>query len=245
MQREPRDEQISLIATDWWTVREAHSNSPQAAAAARQALVQRYAGAVHRYLLAALRDPAAAEDLTQEFALCLVRGEFKGADPSRGRFRDYVKSVLWHLVSRHRKDQRRHRQPPSAERCHAPTATPVEEDSDRLFLESWRRELLSRARNVLAQLQPTFDTVLRFRIAHPEMRSAEMAQHLSQDLARPLTASAVRQTLRRARDLFADLLLDEVARYVEPPTCEELEQELLDLDLLQHCRDALARRRSA
>jgi DNA-directed RNA polymerase specialized sigma24 family protein len=53
---------------------------------------------VYRYLLKALRDPEAAAEQSQEFALRFVRSDFKEADPERGRFRDFLRTVLYHLV---------------------------------------------------------------------------------------------------------------------------------------------------
>jgi hypothetical protein len=91
-------------------------------------------------------------------------------------------------------------------------------------------------------VQPSFHTVLRFRAEHPEMRSEEMAAQLSGRLNKPLTAEGVRQTLRRARDKFADLLLDEIAASLEAPTLEQVEEELAELNLLEYCRPALERR---
>ena len=52
----------------------------------------------------------------------------------------------------------------------------------------------------------------------------------------------MRQTLCRARALYADLLLSEVARSLRSPTCEEVEDELRVLNLLSYCRPALDRR---
>ena len=49
----------------------------------------------------------------------------------------------------------------------------------------------------------------------------------------------VGQTLHRARERFADLLLDEIANALKSPSLEHLEQELNDLGLLDHCRSAL------
>jgi hypothetical protein len=57
-----------------------------------------------------------------------------------------------------------------------------------------------------------------------------------------LTAVGVRQLLHRARERFADLLLEEVAQSLDAPTPELLEQELIDLRLLDCCRTALERR---
>jgi hypothetical protein len=53
----------------------------------------------------------------------------------------------------------------------------------------------------------------------------------------------VRKTLQRARAKYAELLVAEVARSMDDPTPDELEQELIDLELLPFCRSALGRRR--
>src|SRR5437762_760286 len=84
-------EHLSRIRTRLTVWLEAHQGEGAAAIAARQQLVLRYYGAVYRYLLGMLHDPAVAEDLTQEFAVRLLRGDFKHFDPQRGRFRDFLK----------------------------------------------------------------------------------------------------------------------------------------------------------
>lgn len=66
-----------------------------------------------------------------------------------------------------------------------------------------------------------------------------MAEQLSADLGKPLRADAVRQTLHRAREKFAALLLDEVLHTLREPTVETLEAELIDIGLLEYCRPAL------
>src|SRR5438477_13217082 len=63
------DARLSKISTIWTVLRQAHGGPADAAAAAQQVLLQRYGGAIHRYLLAILRDRHAADDLTQEFGL--------------------------------------------------------------------------------------------------------------------------------------------------------------------------------
>jgi hypothetical protein len=70
-----------------------------------------------------------------------------------------------------------------------------------------------------------------------------MAARLGARLGRPLTAAGVRQTLRRAREKFSDLLLDEVAHSLQTADPGAVEQELIDLGLLSYCQDALQRRR--
>src|SRR5437667_8006563 len=109
------DEHLSHIATQWSVLYEAHKGSAPEAARARQLLMQRYCGAVYRYLLRAVRDPHVAEDLTQEFALRFIRGSFRNADPGRGRFRDYVKTSLFNLVHDYRRRQGKEPRPLSAD----------------------------------------------------------------------------------------------------------------------------------
>ena len=57
-----------------------------------------------------------------------------------------------------------------------------------------------------------------------------------------MTALGVRQMLHRARERFADLLVEEVAQTLGDPTDERLEEELIDLELYEYCRVALRRR---
>ena len=87
--------------------------------------------------------------------------------------------------------------------------------------------------------------VLRFRRDHPEVRSAEMADQLAGQIGKAVSAGWMRKRLMQARDRFADLLIEEVARSLEKAAEEDLEQELLDLELFEHCKSALDRRRSA
>jgi RNA polymerase sigma factor (sigma-70 family) len=238
---------LSRISTLWSLVSQAHHETGDEVGAAQRQLLERYGGAIRRYLLGSLRDPDAAEDLFQDFACRFLRGDLRRADPERGRFRDYVKGVLFHLIADyHKKRQRLPRQMASE---HPDPAVACEPDADRerAFLTSWRDELLARTWTALAAVDQAnnqyFHAVLRFRADHPELRSHEMAEQLSNSLGRPLTAAGVRKTLERARDRFADLLLDEIAQTLATPTIDHLEEELIDLNLLEHCRPALERRR--
>src|SRR4051812_36610733 len=98
---------ISQIVTVWPLVEQAHGDDPEATGAAQDALLRRYRPAVYRYLLACLGSPDAAEDVWQDFALRFVRGDFRKADPEKGRFRDLLKCALYRLVVDYHK--RRHR----------------------------------------------------------------------------------------------------------------------------------------
>src|SRR2546425_10476465 len=120
MEEHECEQRLSHIATRWSILLQAHQET-DAATQARQQLLERYCGAVYRYLLAAVRDHHAAEDLTQEFALRFVRGQFRLANPERGRFRDYIKTALFHLVDDYR--ARKGRLPAPIAQGHEPEAT--------------------------------------------------------------------------------------------------------------------------
>jgi RNA polymerase sigma factor (sigma-70 family) len=241
---------LSRISTIWTDVEDAHKALGTRAADACLNVIKRYQGAAYRYLFAAVRDPDAADELFQEFALRVVQGAFSHADPRRGRFRFYLKTVLFHLVTDYQKRQRRRPQPLGSALIE-PAAAPADEaTSDQQFVNSWREEILARAWAALAEAerqgkQPYY-SVLRFRAENPESSSAELAARLSAQLqpAHTFTEAGVRKTLQRARMQFADILIDEVARSLGEPTAEQLEQELIDLDLLPYCRSALARRKA-
>jgi RNA polymerase sigma-70 factor (ECF subfamily) len=236
---------LSHISTLWTLVLRAHREPAEEVQAAQRALLERYGGAVRRYLMGALRDPDAAEDQFQEFACRLLRGDLRGADSSRGRFRDFVKGVLFHLIADYHQQQRRRPQSLVIDPISPEQEAAALEEADRAFLENWRAELLARSWGGLAALeqatgQPSY-TVLRFRAEHPNLHSPEMAAQLSVILGKAQTAAGVRQALHRARDKFADLLLYEVRQSLENATKERLEQELADLGLLEYCKPALDR----
>jgi RNA polymerase sigma-70 factor (ECF subfamily) len=242
---EKLNQRLSLIPTLWSLVYRAHHGPAEAAHPARRQLLERYGGAVRRYLRKVLHDPGAAEEVFQEFALQLLHGDLRGANPQRGRFRNFVKGTLYHLIADYRKEQRDWPGPlPDDSAALPPGAQDVEADRD--FVESWCDELLAHAWAALAQVeartgQPYY-AVLRFRAGHPEMRAPQLAEQLGARLGRPFTATAIRQILHRAREKFAAQLLDEVVHLLEHPTAAQLEQELIELGLLDYCRPALKRR---
>src|SRR5947207_15957747 len=93
------NQNLSEISTKWVTFRKAHQGPAEEVSAAQLRMMQRYYGAVHRYLLGALRDPHAADELPQEFAFRSMRAVFQGPDPGRARSRAYLKTVLRRLVA--------------------------------------------------------------------------------------------------------------------------------------------------
>jgi RNA polymerase sigma-70 factor (ECF subfamily) len=246
MKQESPSQRLSLISTVWSLVYRAHHGPPEATAAARQQLLERYGGAVRRYLRTVLHEPDAADEVFQEFALQLVHGDLRGANPQHGRFRNFVKGTLFHLIADYRKQQREWPGPLPADAAALLADDSEGVASDRPFVESWCDELLARAWAGLAESEAAtgqlFYTVLRFRADHPDVPSPQLAEQLTAQLGRPFTAVGVRQTLHRAREKFADLLLGEVTHSLGSPTADEVEEELVELGLLDYCRPARQRR---
>jgi RNA polymerase sigma-70 factor (ECF subfamily) len=245
MDQSNSDTRLNQIVTLWSVVRRAHGDAETAALNARSALLERYRGAIFRYLLGALSNRDTAEELAQDFAYRFLHGDLRGADPDRGRFRDFVKGVLFHMVADYH--QRKKKGPinlsPDAPEPGAECSLAAEREE--AFRKSWRDELLERTWTALeddekASGQP-FYTVLRFRADNPDLPSAVMAERLSGPMGKALTAAGVRKTLERARDRFADLLLEEIAQAIDTASRERLEEELIDLGLFEYCRSALER----
>ena len=240
---------LSQVQTLWTVVCKAHGDgSANTVRIAQEQLLERYGKVVYRYLVGALRDSEAADEVSQEFALRFVRGDLKRVDPGRGRFRDYLKGVLLHLIGDHYRRRKRALRSVSLE--HDPPAAQEEVVfADREFLEGWRGELLNRAWKALAEHEEKtgqpFHSVLRLRAEKADLRSTALAVELSAKLNRPLTSDGVRQTLHRAREKFAEILLGEVAQTLVSPTLADLEQELIDVELHQYCAPALDKLRDS
>jgi RNA polymerase sigma-70 factor (ECF subfamily) len=240
---------LSRIQTAWSMVRRAHGDHT-ALQSAQQTLLDRYGGAVRRYALAALRDEDAADEVFQEFALRFVRGDFGNADPQRGRFRAFVKTIVYRLIVDY---QRRSKKRQRESGIHSNLVEPEVDGADSPlddaeFRTSWRDELLARCWKKLKDEEhetgkPHY-TVLRFRADHADLRSPELAAGFTEKLGKPVNAGAARVLLHRARDAFAELLLDEVVQSLSEGSLDEAEEELIDLDLLEYCRPALDRRRA-
>src|SRR5262249_21326762 len=125
-----------------------------------------------------------------------------------------------------------------------PAAPRAAADVDDQFLAIWREELMHHAWMTLEAEeqrtgQPLF-TVLRFRTDHPELSSSRAAEQLTARLDRVVSAEWVRKWLHQSRKRFASLLVDGVARSLADPTRDQIEQELLELGLLEYCREAMA-----
>ena len=230
------NQRLASISTMWTVLRDAHGELSDQATDAQRVLLERYGGAIYRYLLAAVRDPHIADDLTQEFSYRLVKGDFKHADPERGQFRVYIKTVLFRMVSEYRKNKAKEPRGQFFESQAIEIANDDQPQTDQQWIESWRDELLARAWESLLANNAVFYAVLKLKSENPKMDSAEMSERITAQIMKPMSADNVRQTLRRARDQFAAYLIDEVAESLDDPSVDAVESELIDLELLAYCR---------
>jgi RNA polymerase sigma-70 factor (ECF subfamily) len=234
---------LSRISTSWSLFRHAHGGGGDRAAHALRLLLQRYCGAAFRYLRGALGDEDAALDLLHEFVVRFLRGDFRRADPGSGRFRDYLRTSLIHLVTDYHRSRRAQPGPLPADIGARPVPPDEPADDEAAFLQSWREELINRTWLALAEARPTHHAVLVFHVENPAVPSAGAAEQLAARLGKPFTAAHVRVALQRAREKFAELLVDEVAHSLGAPSEAELVQELHALRLWSLCAPALERRK--
>jgi RNA polymerase sigma-70 factor (ECF subfamily) len=238
---------LSQIHTMWSIVRRAHGGDSTGVQSAQEEMLQRYGDAARRYLLAALRDADAADEVYQEFVVKFVRGDFRDVAPERGRFRNFVKSVLFRMIVDYFRQKKRQPQPQQLRPGLEPEAERDEDQQDEEFARTWRDELLVKAWAALEQYEaetgkPLY-TALRLRVDRQQLRSPELADELSAKLGRPVTAANMRVILHRARDQFAEFLVQGVVHSLESSSPGELEEELAELRLLDYCRPVLERRR--
>lgn len=241
-------QRLSQISTAWTLLARASGPPDDPQARAWAALIDRYHEAAYRYLAAIARDPDVAAELFQEFAVKFLRGDFGRADRTRGRFRDYLKTSLRHLVAAHRRGPAT-RPGPALEHPSEIADARADEagEPDEEFLTAWRKALLDRAWQALEAGQrdggaPYF-VALRAHTDRPELTSAQLAEHLTATLgpAEAFTDAGVRKLLQRAREAFTDLLVEEVAGSVPTRDRDRLERELIDLGFHGYCRRALER----
>jgi RNA polymerase sigma factor (sigma-70 family) len=231
-------EEISMLAaieTRWTLLRQAHAGEDTLAGEARRTLVLRYLPAIRRFVGAILKNDAEADDLSQEAAVRLLAGDFAGADPTRGRFRDLLRTALRNMIRTHWTKRSRSRGVPLPM---DDLAEPPSPEQDAAWAEQWRQTMLEIALNAMEQYERDHPgsvacRVLRLRAEFPEDTSEELAERLSQQLGKSVRADALRQRLHRARAQLADLLIAEVAKGLASPTPEAIEQELIDLRLVE------------
>jgi len=225
---------LGAITTRWSLLGRAHEGSASLAREARHTLVLRYLPAIRRYVGAMLERDQDADDVTQDVVVRLLAGDFAGADPERGRFRDFLKVAIRNMVRNRWASQKRRR---SVDLDVGNLADERDDADDDPWLAEWRKGVLDLAWTSLEKYQKERPgsvayTVLRLRVDHADDNSEQLAERLSQAVGQTVRAEALRQRLHRARAQFADLLIAEVAKGLHEPTPERIEEELVALELV-------------
>ncbi len=201
-------------------------------------LVERYQGVAYRYLVGALRDEDAAEEVFQVFALRLLQGKFRGVDATKGRFRDYLRTALSRMVSEYYRLKQRKRE--FSLEVDVEQMLPYEPSiEDETFIRNWRKELLRKARSRLHQIEqdegkPHY-SVIRERANNPDASSDALASRLSEILGRDISPANARKMVQRAREELVSLVIDEVGRSIESEDKADIENELIALGLHSFC----------
>ncbi len=229
------DEKIEAIETRWSLIRNAHDpHQAQTAEEARRSLVIRYMAAIRRYVGAIVANDVEADDLAQDFAIRMMKGDFAGADPNRGRFRDLLKTAIRNMVKNHWAKANRHRAS-DADLERIDDASSSQQDAE--WTAAWRKSVLDQTwARMLAddggKPSPGY-LMLKLRVLMPDASSEELADTLSQQIGSPVKADAGRQILRRARARFAAHLLDEIKAGLSDESDERVEEDLAELGLLE------------
>jgi RNA polymerase sigma-70 factor (ECF subfamily) len=235
------DERIEAIQTRWSLIRNAHlAGQPESAGEARRLLVLRYAPAIRRYLGGIVRNDEDADELSQDVMLRLMRGDFAGADPTRGRFRDLLKTAIRNMVKSSWQKAGR-RKTVDAELDLIGNKEDAARDAE--WTQQWRKAVLDHTWNRLLAEEggkpgPAYHA-LKLKTEYPDASSEELAERLSMKTGTTVRADNCRQILKRARTRFAAHLLDEVRAGLDSESEERLQEELAALGLLELVRDYL------
>lgn len=229
------------IETQWSLLVRAHQGTIASGNEARRALVLRYAPAIRAYIHAITRNEQDTDEISQDAVVRLLQGDFAGADPQRGRFRDLLKVAVRNMVRTYWQQQKRR------EHANFDLSLLQDEDpslDDETWVGNWRKAVLEIAWSSLETYQRNHPgssayTVLRMRADHPDMNSQELAERLSQKLGREIRPDALRQQLRRARTRFAEFVVEEIGQGLTEPTPDRIQQELICLGMYEHIKDVL------
>lgn len=231
---------LDQINTRWSLVRRAHNDPADTGTDARKALVLRYSGAVRKYIGAMTRNEEETDELSQDVVVRLLNGDFSGANPNRGRFRDLLKVAVRNMVRNYWEKKGRRAGVDYDVSTHEEAA----DDETGPWEDVWTGNVLNLVWGRLQDYERTHEgsmawSVLRLRADNPDDSSEQLAVKLSARCGHPVKADTTRQHLRRARVRFAEMLIEELADSIDQPNADRIEEELVALGLLEHVRGVL------
>lgn len=234
---------LSRIETHWSVIRRANVSDREIASSAKHDLIGRYGGAIRNYLGGALKNDDIANELYQDFVLKFLAGELKNISPDKGRFRSFVKTVLFRMVAYHFRKLSTDKVKNVIPLADFEAVAPPNEEDNNDFLIAWRSEILKRTWEELAALEmeggPNYYSVLTSKVENPLAESEELAEIISSITGKQITQGNARVLVHRSRDKFANLMLQSISESLENPTRDAVESELIDLGLIEFCRGAI------
>lgn len=203
----------------------------------------RCAPRLRSYLRSLIANWHDAEDLLQEFFVRGLERGFIRQQPARGKLESYLKAAVRNAAIDYLRCGQR-RQPSRLDVALLP-GKEESNYSEHLQRHERGREVLYRAWNRLERHESRSPgnyghTLLAWSLQHPDLTSQDLAVRLSARFRRPITATAVRKQISRARQLFARFLIEALEQEKPLDDPEQLEGAVLDLGWMPFLRGYLS-----
>ncbi len=230
--------QAGFPSTRWSRVVAAADLKAPDARAALAELCAAYWYPIYVFVRRKGNDAEKALDLTQSyFARLLEKGALAAADPTKGRFRGFLRTDCEHfLIDRHRREN-------SLQRGGAVSFIAIDAQDaegryifepadgmtpDRLFDRAWATTLLGRVLDLLAQEHTEPDRAKLFaelKVALTEGKNAVPAAALAERLK--TTEGAIHTAISRLKKRYREILKDQIAATLDNPA--QIDDEIRDL----------------
>jgi RNA polymerase sigma-70 factor (ECF subfamily) len=227
-----------FATTHWSVVLAAGEKTTARSTAALEQICRTYWHPLYAYVRCRGHSPEDAKDLTQEFFFRLVQKDYLAqVDPRRGKFRSFLLAAMNHFLA---KEWARGR---TLKRGGRITFVPLDEaqaeqryqaefagtrSPEEIFDRAWAIALLGKVMARLREETAVAGHAGRFEELkgvlmgeRPSLSYAELAPRLR------TTEAALKMTVRRLRNRYAELLREEIANTVPGP--QEAEDELRHL----------------
>lgn len=225
--------------TRWSIVQRARSEEPGVEASrALEDICTGYWLPIYAFIRRTGVRPAEAEELTQEFLMRMVQGEFlSNAERERGKLRSFLLACVKHFLSSHRRSANRLKRGggqalisiDQAVAEHGYAAEPADDlTPDALFERRWAVSLMNQVMESLAQQmekegkRDLYDALLPF--THLEAKSVSIAETAAK---LGMNEAAVKMAISRLRQRLRERLREAVTETLGPD--DDLEAEMLHL----------------
>jgi DNA-directed RNA polymerase specialized sigma24 family protein len=217
----------------------------------RERFLKKYQLAIMAYLTSMLRDADYVNEVWHAFVVKMYEGQLSSYDARHGSFHVFLKTILYNDVQTFWRRLGRDRQKGPGP---LPSSyDPVDEDATTAsvaFDQGLRNSLIERAIDSIKQEDSLHHATLKaLMLAVADgikpLSSKEMADHLSRVSCTIISPAYARQLKRRAQQLFAKKLIDEVALLLGTTNHSQIKQALDDLELARYCNKMLSKLASA